>query len=145
MATNPEVDPAVAVDPALAAPAAFADQKATGLPGSFMDPNVTCGGASSGIGFGTNAVYASAKDCPLGDSEGKAVGVHFIGEPTDPAGRKAYAVPGDPTKILIIKEAEQEALDGASLGFWSVNGKPVLNKSGATVNEGQFVIGVGSL
>jgi len=118
---------------------------ATGIPGSFADPNVEVGGASSGIGFGTNAVYASAADCPMGDAQGKAVGVHTIGEPESSEGRKAYCLPGDPTQVLVIKEAEQDTADGESLGNRPLNGKPVTNETGVTVKEGSFVIGINAL
>lgn len=113
---------------------------ATGIPGSFADPNVEVGGASSGIGFGTNAVYASAKDCPMGDKAGSAIGVHFIGEPVSAENRKAYVMPGT-QKVLVIKEAEQDTADGESLGNRPMNGRPVLNETGAAVKDGQFVIG----
>ena len=118
---------------------------ATGIKGSFADPNVAVGGASSGIGFGTNAVYASAKDCPMGDAQGKAVGVHTIGEPVSAVDRKAYCLPGDPLQVLVIKEAEQDTADGESLGNRPLNGKPVTNETGVEVKDGQFVIGVNAL
>lgn len=118
---------------------------ATGIPGSFADPNVEIGGASSGIGAGTNAVFASLADAPMNSALDKAVGVHFIGEPVSSVDRKAYCVPGEPLNVLVLKEAEQDTADGSSLGNRPLNGKPVTNETGAAMKEGQFTFGINSL
>jgi hypothetical protein len=118
---------------------------ATGIPGSFADPNVEVGGASSGIGAGTNAVFASLADAPMNSAIDKAIGVHTIGEVQDPTGRLAYCVPGNPLEVLVLKEAEQDTADGASLGNRPLNGKPVTNETGAAMTEGTFTFGINSL
>ena|GEM_PF-4876810 len=118
---------------------------ATGIPGSFADPNVEIGGASSGIGAGTNSVFASLADAPMNSAIDKAVGVHTIGESTDPTGRKAYCIPGQPNNVLVLKEAEQDTADGSSLGNRPLNGKPVTNETGAAMKEGTFTFGINAL
>jgi hypothetical protein len=119
---------------------------ATGIPGSFADPNVEIGGASSGIGAGTNAVFASLADAPMGGSAlDKAIGVHTIGEPESNENRKAYCIPGEPLNVLVLKEAEQDTDDGSSLGNRPLNGKPVTNETGAAMKEGTFTFGINAM
>jgi hypothetical protein len=153
MATNPEVDPAVAVDPALAetpaveptvaeaVPTATADMVIDGVPGSFANPHVTCGGANTGIGLGTNAVYDNKARAPFGNSEGSSIAARAIGEFLAYSTLLGFRKPGDPLTLLVSKEAEQDTIDGASLGNRASNGKPVINKTGGLVKDGQYTVG----
>jgi hypothetical protein len=119
---------------------------ATGLKGSFQDPNVEMGGASSGIGISPNSVFASLADTPMGGSAlDKAIGCHTIGEPADNTNRKGYHVPGIPTDVFVVKEAEQDTADGDSLGNRPLNGKPVTNETGEAMKEGQFTFGINAM
>jgi hypothetical protein len=111
---------------------------ATGIAGSFMDPGVACGGASTGIGFGTNAIYDGIEQSPI-PKEGNAFGIRRIGFYDDSVGLTVAGTPGD---ILVGMTATADVAPGASIGERLNMGGPVINKTGKTIKVGQSAIGV---
>jgi hypothetical protein len=111
---------------------------ATGLAGSFMDPGVECGGASTGIGFGTNAIYDGIEQSPI-PKEGNAFGIRRIGFYDDSVGLTVAGTPGD---ILVGMTAVEDVEPGASIGERLNMGGAVINATGQTLKAGQAVIGV---
>jgi hypothetical protein len=112
---------------------------ATGLAGSFMDPGVECGGASTGIGFGTNAIYDVPADAPAQSYIGKALGIRRIGFYDDSVGLTVAGTPGD---ILVCMTATADVAPGASIGERLNMGGAVINATGQTLKAGQAAIGV---
>lgn len=111
---------------------------ATGLAGSFMDPGVECGGASTGIGFGTNAIYDGIEQSPM-PKEGNAFGIRRIGFYDDSVGLTEAGVPGN---IFVAMTAEADVAPDESIGDRLNMGGAVINKTGQTIKAGQAAIGV---
>jgi hypothetical protein len=112
---------------------------ATGIAGSFMDPGVECGGASTGIGFGTNAIYDLPEQSPSQSFVGKAIGIRRIGFYDDTV---VLTKPGAPDDLFVTMTAEDDVAPGESLGARPLNGLPVINMTGMTVKAGQTAIGI---